>query len=95
MTNHEQLKEKIKNKIKNTYDWANPYLLDEFKEENPNIPEKELIDFYFTQIRAKVDSMSKEELRTLYKEQNNLTSANQNYLLVNILEEKLSDELID
>ncbi len=74
-----QIQEQLREKIMKERDWSNPYWLGEVKEENPDISEEDLDNFYCSEIQAKIESMSKEELWSLCKEQINLTSANQNY----------------
>jgi hypothetical protein len=48
-----------------------------------------LDNIYFEEIKRKLDSLSEEELKSVYQEQISLTSANQNYLLQELIEEKI------
>jgi hypothetical protein len=70
-------------------DWMNPYWLDEVKKAYPDIEEDIVDEIYFKRLKEKVDSLSTEELKTILSEQEEMTSANQNFLLQNIIEEKL------
>ena len=83
----------IKDKINKNIDWVNPYWLEEIKDEYPYFPEREIDDIYAAEMKYKVDLLRNEEAQTILDEQNSLTSANQNFFLENLLEEKL--ELIN
>ena len=89
MSDIDKVKNVIRNKINNDIDWANPYWQDVVKEEHPDILEKELDDIYAAEMKKKVDALSNEEAQSILNEQNSLTSANQNFFLANLLEEKL------
>ena len=90
MTDMEDLEEKIKNKIINDEDWAYPYWVDEFKEKYPGISEEDIDEIYFDAIKNKVNSMSISELKILLNQQKKLTDANQNFFIVNLIEEKVA-----
>lgn len=92
MGNIEEAQEKIKAKINEDVDWTYPYWLDASKKEFADIPEGLLEDMYFKEMKAKIGSMSHDELRSVLEEQNALTSANQNFYVINCIEEILSDD---
>lgn len=92
MSNADRIKDVINNKINNDIDWANPYWIDEIKVEFSNEPEDKIDNIYYEELKLKLDSLSENELNSIMDEQNSLTSANQNYLLQNFIEEKLSQK---
>lgn len=83
-------REKIKSKINFNSEWSYPYWIDEIKEQYPDVPEEEIENFYFGEIKKKIESMDINELRKLLKDQNNHSSANQNFFVVQLIESKLS-----
>jgi len=83
-------KEKILKRLSEDADWAYPYWIDEVKEEFPDFPEDELDQIYFNELKAKVDSLNHKELTTLLAEQNELSDANQNFFIINLIEERLA-----
>ncbi len=89
MVDIQNIRQVIKDKINKEIDWANPYWLDWVKEEYPGIPERAIDDIYAEEMKCKVVFLRKEEAHTILDEQNSLTSANQNYLLQHLIEEKL------
>jgi hypothetical protein len=81
--------ERVKRELDDV-DWANPYWLDEIKDDIPDVPEEDIDRLYHVELKAKIAAMSLDELRTILEEQEHLTSANQNYLLQHLIEERLS-----
>jgi len=69
--------------------WMNAYWLDEVKEEFPDIPEQTIDEIYAKKLQEKIDSLPQEELKRILSEQEEETSANQNYFLQELIEEKL------
>jgi len=92
MENIDLAKEKILKRLSEDVDWAYPYWIDEVKEEFSNIPEDELNQIYFDELRAKVDSMSHNEWEKLLAEQNELSDANQNFFIIDLIEKKLASK---
>jgi len=89
MENIQSIRELIENKINNDLNWANPYWPDEVKEDYPGTNETEINNIYVTAMKNKVDSLSIKEAQDILEEQTAQKSANQNFLLENLLEEKL------
>ncbi len=87
-SNMEQAEKAIAQRLADI-DWMNPYWLDEVKEEFPDISEKSLDDIYARKLKEKIDSLSEDELRRILSEEEEESSANQNFLLQNLIEEKL------
>lgn len=88
MENLVKLREKIKSKLFDV-DWTNPYWIDGIKEKFPEETEETIDSIYFDELKNKINSLSETDLKALYAEQNALTSANQNFLLQELIEEKL------
>jgi hypothetical protein len=93
MEDIQNIRQVIKDRINNDIDWANPYWLDEVREEYPDVPESVIDGIYAAEMKYRVDCLGKDEAQAILEEQTSLTSANQNFLLENLLEEKL--ELIN
>ncbi len=89
MENIQTVRNLIKDKINRDIDWANPYWLDEVKEEYPDVAERAIDGIYAEEMNCKVDCLGKDEAEAVLEEQNSLTSANQNFFLEHLLEEKL------
>ena len=70
-------------------DWMNPYLLDEIKEKFKDISEESIDAFYLEALQQKILSMSVAELKAALTEQEQMTSANQNFLLQELIEQQL------
>jgi len=85
----QSIRKLIKNKINNDPNWFNPYWPDEVKDDYPDINVGEIDNIYSTELKNKVDSLSIQEAQAILEEQNAKKSANQNFLLENLLEEKL------
>jgi len=85
-----ELEEKIRTRILHDKGWAYPYLIEEFKEEPLGIPESIIDEIYFSAVKGKVNSLSINKLRTLLAEQKELTDANRNFFVINLIEEKLA-----
>jgi hypothetical protein len=69
--------------------WDNPYWLDEIKDEINEDSSAEIDTIYAEELMKKVNSMTTKELQNAYKTQKKETDANKNFLLLEILEEKM------
>ncbi len=89
MTDLSKLKDAINKKVFDDIDWMNAYWLDEIMEEFSDISEREIGVIYSDILKKKINSLPIDELNAILSGQSNETSANQNYLLQNLIEEKL------
>ena len=76
MVNIQTIRNLIKDKISKDIDWANPYWLDEVREEYPDVPESSIDRIYAEEMKCKVDCLCKDEAQAILEEQTSLTSAN-------------------
>lgn len=70
-------------------EWMSLFWLDEIKEEFLDVPEKKIDEIYLQRLKEKVDTLSAKVLHNILDEQNNITPAEQNLLLQNLIKEKL------
>jgi hypothetical protein len=83
----------IRRRICEDIDWMNPYWLDEVKEDFPEVTESVIEDIYYRTLTEKVERMAGNELEGIISEQKALTDSNQNFLLQEIIEEKLKHSI--
>jgi hypothetical protein len=89
MSDVKQIRDRIDERLAHEADWTVPFLFDDIREDFPNADEEEFDEVYYEELKKKIDTLPLETLEQIMAEQATGTSSNQNFVLQNIIEEKL------
>jgi hypothetical protein len=92
MSDVKQIRDRIDERLARVVDWTIPFIFDDIREEFPNADEDEFDEVYYEELKAKIDKLPRETLEQILAEQAAGTSSNQNFVLQNIIEEKLGTD---